>query len=319
MLRRDFTKSNKVYFKNNKIILISVAVFLLVGVVLFALLGLNGNFEIAGYNEFSVVVTESRAKEVSKYQTDIATIVNSYDAKFDNIRVYGEGDDTKFVVRYLHDLNDVEIFEVNKLVAEKLGVDVSNVSEHVNVAPIVNSTDYIYTTAAILILMVIVSIFAYARYNGASALTIIFANLLGTLSLLSFSTILRLVVGSSYLALLVILNLLIDYFAINIFESMHKSSWLTSRDFSSAIGSAVKSSKFRMVAITVGLMLIGVVFVLFVPSAIKYVMLNLMFMAVVLLAVGLYAIPFFWSALITKCKLRDYKIKTTKIETQKNK
>ncbi len=319
MLKRDFTKSNKVYFNKNKKILISIAVFLLVGILLFAILGLNGNFEVAGYNEFSVTVTEKKAEDLSKYQTDISTIVNSHDAKFDNIRIYGEGDDTKLIVRYLYDISDIDVFEINKLVAEKLDVDVSNISEHTKVDPIVNSTDYIYTTAAILILMVIASIFAYARYNGASALTIIFANMLGTLSLLSISSILRLVVGSSYLALLVILNLLIDYFAINIFESMHKSSWLMSRDFGTAIESAVKTSKFRMVAITVGLMLIGIVFVLFVPSAIKYVTLNLMFMAVVLLAVGLYVIPFLWSALITKCKLRDYKIKASKVEARRSK
>ena len=90
-----------------------------------------------------------------------------------------------------------------------------------------------------------------------------------------------------------------------------------SRDYGTAIQSAVKASKFRMTAITVGLMVLGIAFVLFAPSAIKYVVLNLMFMAVVLLAVGLYVIPFIWSSAITHCKKREYKVKASAVETAK--
>ena len=61
MLKRDFTKSNKEYFIKNKKILISIGVFLLIGILLLAIIGLNGNFEVAGYNEFTVTVTEEKA------------------------------------------------------------------------------------------------------------------------------------------------------------------------------------------------------------------------------------------------------------------
>ena len=46
MLKRDFTKSNKNYFAKNKFILISIAVFLLVGILIASIFGFNQNFEL---------------------------------------------------------------------------------------------------------------------------------------------------------------------------------------------------------------------------------------------------------------------------------
>jgi hypothetical protein len=40
-------------------------------------------------------------------------------------------------------------------------------------------------------------------------------------------------------------------------------------------------------------------------------------MAVILLAVALYVIPFVWSVFITRCRQREYKIKPTSVETKK--
>lgn len=317
MLRRDFTKSNKEYFKSNKKVLISIAVFLLVGILIFAIFGLNGNFEIIGYNEFTVNVNEKIADDINKYHSEIGNIIDSYDARFDNVRITGEGDNTQFVVRYLRDLKEKDVLEINKLVADELGVDQASISAHVHVKPIVKNSNYLYTALAILLLTVIVTIFAYVRYNGASALAIIIANLLGTMAFLSISALLRLSVGMSYLALLVILNMLIDYCAINLFETMHKSSWLMSGDYATAIGTAIKKSKFRMIALTVGVMAVGIMMVLFAPSAIKYLSLNLLFMAVVLLAVALYVIPFVWSVFITMCRKRNYKIKVSSSQITK--
>ena len=316
MLRRDFTKSNREYFKANKIVLISVAAFLVLGMILWAALGMNGNFEINGYTEFSVTVGEKATEKFGTYQQEIGKIVNSFDGKFDNVSIYGEGDDTKFVVRYLHDVNGNAELEINKLVAEKLGVEVEKVSEHTNVSPLVKNTDYIFTAVAILLILVISTIFAYARYNGASAMSVLLASIIGTLAFVSFGSILRLQVGMSYFAMLILLNVLISYFAINLFETMHKSSWLMSGDFDNAMQTALKASKFRMSAISVGLMLIGVLFVLLTSSTIKYMALNLMFMAVVLLAVGLFVVPFVWNVFITYCRKREYKVKASNIETK---
>ena len=317
MLKRDFSKSNKEYFKQNKIALISVAVFLILGIILFAIFGMNGNFEVNGYHEFSVTVGENATKKFGKHQQDISKIVNSFDAKFDNVSIYGEGDETKFVVRYLKDVNGNIELEINKLVAEKLGVSSDMVSEHVSVEPIVKNTDYIYTAVAILLIMVISTIFAYARYNGASALSVLLASIIGTIGFMSFTTILRLQVGMSYFAMLILLNVLISYFAVNLFETMRKSSWLMSEDYGTAMETALKASRFRMSVISVALMSIGILFVLLTSSTIKYLALNLMFMAVTVLAVGLFVIPFVWNVFIPHCRKREYKVKASKIELTK--
>lgn len=317
MLKRDFTKSNKEYFKKNKITLISVAIFLIVGILVFAIFGMNGNFEVNGYNEFSITVSEKATEKFGTYQQEIGKIVDSYNGSFDNVSIYGEGDNTQFVVRYLKDINGADQIEVNKLIAEKIGVNVANVSEHTHVNSIVKNTDYVYTAVAILLIVVIASILAYVRYNGASAMAIILASLLGTLGFISIGAILRLSVGMNYFAMLILLNMLIVYIAIDLFESMHKSNWLMADDFDNAMQSALKSSKYRMGAISIGLMIIGLLLVLFTSSTIKYAALNLLFMAVALMAVGLYVIPFVWNVFITHCRKREYKIKTTIVEPKK--
>ena len=309
MLKRDFTKSNKEYFKKNKNILISIGVFLLIGILMFAILGMNGNFEIKGYNEFSISVNEKMTEDYSSNKNEIGNIINSYNGKFDNILISGEGDNTKYVVRYLKDIKNADVIEINKLIAEKLEVDVESVSEHVHVKGVVKSSDYLYTAVAILLLILISTIFAYVRYNGASAMAIMFACLLGTIGFVSVGAILRLTIGMSYFALLVILNMLIIYFAIMLFEEMHKSNWLMADNFQEAIENGVNKTKIRMSVISIAIMLIGVLFVLFAPLTIKYTSLNLMFMSVILLAVGLYVIPFVWSVFITRCRKREYKIK----------
>ena len=71
MLNRDFTKSNKDYFKKNWIVLTCVAVFLLIGILVFSFAGMKGNFEFTGYNEFTVTVAETDSENFSKYMGEI--------------------------------------------------------------------------------------------------------------------------------------------------------------------------------------------------------------------------------------------------------
>ncbi len=317
MIKRDFKKSNKEYFKENKTILISVAVFLLVGILILSIFGMNGNFEVSGYNEFSVTVNENTASDFNTHKTEIGHIIDSYNGKFDTILIFGEGDNTQFVVRYLKDLKENDIVSINKLVAEELKVEVNDISEHVHVNGSVKATDYVYTVASILLIIVIASIFAYARYNGASAMSVIIACLLGTLGFISLGAILRLTIGMSYFAMLVILNLLIIYFAIDLFESMHKSSWLKADDYATAMEKAIQSSKFRTSLVNVGLLAIGLLLVLIAPITVKYVALNIMFMSVVILAVVWYVIPFVWNVFITRCRKRDSRVKAQSVNNKK--
>ncbi len=311
MLKRDFTKSNKDYFKNNKTILIAVAAFLLVGILIFLIFGMNGNFEINGYNEFSATVSEATLDNFGKHKSEIGRIVDSYNGKFDTVLVNGEGDDTQLIIRYHNNIKNEDAEIVNNLIAEELKVSVDNISKHIHVGASVKNTDYIFTAVSILLLIVVASIFAYARYNGASAMSVIIACVLGTIGFMSLGSILRLTVGLSYFAMLVILNMLIIYFAIDLFESMHNSSWLKSNDYATALEKGINSSKFRTTIINIVLLAIGLLLVLIAPITLKHVAINIMFMAVSVLAVTWYVVPFVWSVFITRCRNRGAKIKAS--------
>ena len=317
MIKRDFTKSNKNYFAQNKFILISVAVFLLVGILIASIFGFNQNFELKGYNEFSVNVTASA--DLNGCKDTIVDVLNDYNAGFDAVSIMGEGDNTEIVVRYNKTLSNKDYAEMQAKLATKLIVDFEDISETSFVGPIAKDVDYVFTATAILLLVAGASVFAYFRYNGASALAIIISCALGTLSFMSIGAILRLSIGMSYFALLAILNLMIVYFACDIFENMHKESWLGNKEYEKALDSAMKTSRSRHLFITIAIMAIGMLLVLFATTPIKYVSINLLFMAVTLLAITWYVVPFVWSVFVTLCKVKVYKVKATKVEEKLDK
>lgn len=316
MISRDFNKSNKDYFAKNKIALLVIGVFLLVGIVITAIFGMNRNFEFKGCNEFSVQVSVDKQAEISTHKKEIANIVNAEGGKVDTISISGEGDYQKVIVRYMNDLSsEVEINIENKIVAE-LGVTAEQVSDHVAIAPTVKAKDYVYTIAAVLLVVVVATLFAYFRYNGASALAIVIACSLGTLAYISIGSILRLTIGLSYFAMIAILNMLIVYLTVNMFEIMREESWLATKDYTSAITSALKKSKLKTLFITIAMFAMGVLFAIVAPTAIKYISLNILFLAVTLLAVVWYVVPFVWSVFVTKARVRLPKQKESKKEIE---
>ena len=314
MLNRDFTKSNKDYFAKNKITLISVALFLVVGIIIAAIFGFNQNFELKGYYEFSINVTAEA--DINECTKEIEKVVDEFGADFDLVSVFDEGDNTQLVVRFNKNITEKTFAEMEAKLANKLIVDVDDIDEVYFVGPTAKSVDYVFTATAILLLVALTSVFAYFRYNGASAMAIIISCVLGTLAFMSLGAILRLSIGMSYFVILALLNLFIIYFACDVFENMRKESWLGSKEYAKAIESAMKASRARQLFITISIMAVGMLLVLFATTPLKYVSLNVLFMAVVLLATIWYVVPFVWSALITLCKVKVYKVKATKVEEE---
>lgn len=308
---RDFKQPKREYIKSNKIVLISVAVFLILGMIIWAVFGLHTNFEINGYNEFYVQVNAEQVKEYSSFNNKIRKVVNSYGGDFEDIQVFDQGDNTKYVVRYNKNLDNDTQIKINKELAEKLEIDIVKIGEHAHVGSIMKSSDVIYTITAILILVVLSTLFAYIRYNGASAIAIIVSCLLGTMGFVSVGAMLRLSVGMSYFAMLVALNFVIVLFNLNLFETIKSSSWLRADDYATAISEGMKASRLKMCVVSLAIMVFGLLFVLITPNMAKYLSLNILFMAVVALACGLYVIPFVWSLFITDCKKREVKVKVT--------
>lgn len=311
MLNRDFSKSNKEYFSKNKFTILILVAFLVIGILVGAFFGMKSNFEIAGYNEFTVRVGEDSAN-YNEYIDKISTAINNENGDYDSFSIMGDGDDTKLIIRYMNELTNEQQNSINENIVIELSILDTDISSHVYVSPVVENTDYIFTALTIILMLILASIFAYFRYNAASALTTIIASVIGTLMFMSVGAILRLTIGMSYFAMLVILNLLIIFFAFNIFENNREKNWLQTDDYSTAIDTSMKANRLRMCVISLAVFIIGLLLVLFMPTSVKYISLNIMFMAVVILAVGLYVVPFSWSVFITICKKREVKVKADK-------
>ena len=311
MLNRDFSKSNKEYFSKNKFTILILVAFLVIGILVGAFFGMKSNFEIAGYNEFTVRVGED-SSNYNEYIDKISTAINNENGDYDSFSIMGDGDDTKLVIRYMNELTNEQQNSINENIVIELSILDTDISSHVYVSPVVENTDYIFTALTIILMLILASIFAYFRYNAASALTTIIASVIGTLMFMSVGAILRLTIGMSYFAMLVILNLLIIFFAFNIFENIREKNWLQTDDYSTAIDTSMKANRLRMCVISLAVFIIGLLLVLFMPTSVKYISLNIMFMAVVILAVGLYVVPFSWSVFITICKKREVKVKADK-------
>ena len=311
MLNRDFSKSNKEYFSKNKFTILILVAFLVIGILVGAFFGMKSNFEIAGYNEFTVRVGED-SSNYNEYIDKISTAINNENGDYDSFSIMGDGDDTKLVIRYMNELTNEQQNSINENIVIELSILDTDISSHVYVSPVVENTDYIFTALTIILMLILASIFAYFRYNAASALTTIIASVIGTLMFMSVGAILRLTIGMSYFAMLVILNLLIIFFAFNIFENNREKNWLQTDDYSTAIDTSMKANRLRMCVISLAVFIIGLLLVLFMPTSVKYISLNIMFMAVVILAVGLYVVPFSWSVFITICKKREVKVKADK-------
>ncbi len=314
MLKRDFTKSNKEYFKQNKIPLIVLAVVFVVAIIIMAVFGFNGNFEMAGCTEFNVAIHTEDSATVSKYSKEIEKIVNECGGNLDTISIFDKGGNTKLVVRYTKELSTDKQTEITKAIITNLNLTELDVSEHVAVSPVVRPADYIYTVVAVLLLTTIASLFAYFRYNGASAVAIILSTIFANFAFLSISAILRLTIGLSYFAMIVALNVLLVYCAFMLFGHIRSSNWLANKEYSNALSDALKNSKTRMIFVTIALLVVGLLFAIIAPSNIKYVSLNIMFIAVVLLATIWYALPFVWSVFITSTKNKS--IKNSKVKEQ---
>lgn len=300
MLNRDFTKSNKDYFNKNKVWLIILSLFLIAGIVVLSVCGMKGNFEFTGYYEFSVRIG-SEANQ-SKCVENASNIAQMNGMNVDTVSILDKGDNTRLVIRYINAITDEQKDAASSALIEKLEITIEDISEHTFVSPVVKPADYIYTVAAILILVVVATIFAYFRYNGASAISIVLSCLIGTLAFMSIGAMLRLSVGLSYFALLVILNVFLIFNNVTIFEEIRSTSWLANNDYGEAIKTGMKASRFRLCALSIALMILGILFVVIATPTIKFVSLNLLFMAVVILAVALYIVPFVWSVFITHCK-----------------
>ena len=203
MINRDFSKSGKQYIKQNKIVLITLAIILLLGIIMLCVFGFKGGPDVKGYNTFSITVgSEYQADKLGDYTDDINLCLSNHDAQLYSVQVAGEGSTTTLVVKYDGKIKNTTLF--NAELSDEMVVSVSNFSEHSKVGASLTSKDYIYAFACGLIIVTLAVIYSACRYNLACAITALGSSIFGVGLLMALTAIFRLTINSSFLAINII-------------------------------------------------------------------------------------------------------------------
>ena len=271
MINRDFTKSGKQYIKQNKFVLIALAIIILAG-------GFNGGSDVSGYNTFSIKIgTEYKADELTVYTENIKVNLAENDADLISVQLTGEGDATTLVVKYTGKVESID--KLNKELAADFKLDATKITEHTSVSANLKSKDYIYAVVAGLIILTLATIYAAIRYNLACAISAMGGSLLGVSLLLSLSAIFRFTINGSFLAINIITLVLILAESFMMFDSLEKERVkLTDKnDRSSQMINTLQANSFRQRFTYGALFALALIFIILMPTVIKQASLIMLF------------------------------------------
>lgn len=315
MINRDFTKSGKHYVKQNKFILMALAVILALGVVMLCVFGFKAGTDVKGYNTFSINIGSSyEADKLSDYTEEINVNLSNHKVELQSVQITGEGDSTTLIVKYSGKVKDVA--KLNSEIATDLKIDINELSDHTKVSASLTSNDYIYAVAGGLIITTLAVIFVAIRYNLACAMTTFITSILGAALLMALTSIFRLTINSSFLAINIITLLLILSENFIIFDSLEKEriKLKDKNDRSTQLQNTLKANSFRQKFMYGAIFALALIFVILMPTTIKQASLIMLFATVVAMFVTVYALPFVWCLTITQVsdKIRVKKEKTEK-------
>ena len=317
MINRDFTKSNKQYIKQNKMILISLALILILGLVITCIFGFKGGTDIEGCNTFSINIgTEYDAEKLDTYTSNINTLLNEHKAELKSVQITGEGSETTLVVKYSGDIKNIVNFNVD--VSNTFNLTYLAVSQHSAIGASVTTKDYVYTIAAGLIILALASVYISIKYNLACAITAMAGSTLGVMLLLALTSLFRLTINSSFLAINIITLLLILAEGLIMFDSLEKerAKLKDKNDRSAQLNNALQANAFRQKLTYGAIFAIALIAIILMPNTIKEASLIALFATVVTMFVTVYALPFVWC--LTIGQVSD-KIRVKKVENTKSK
>ncbi len=314
MINRDFSSSGKQYIKQNKFVLIALAVVVVMAIIMICTLGFNAGADVKGYRTFSINLSSVDKVDMSNYEKDISLALSSNDASLYSVQLAGEGEQSILIVKYMGEIKDEA--KTNAEIANVLQINVEEISTHSKVSPSILAKDYIFTIACGLIIIALAVIFIAIRYNLACAITALVSSLLSVILLISLTAIFRLTVTSSFLAINIITILLVLCEGFILFDGLERTrdSLEDKNDRSTQLSKTLASEGFRQKFMYGAIFAIALILVFIAPSAIKRISLVALFAIVVAMFVTVYALPFLWSLTITQVsdKIRTKKDKKTK-------
>lgn len=317
MINRDFSRSGKDYIKQNKIILIVLAIIFVAGIIMMSVLGFNGNADIKGYTTFSINMEETlKSDKLSDYEKKVnAELVDSGCGLY-SIQIAGEADSAKLIVKYKGTPKDVAT--LNQNIADAINIDVTAISAHNKVKPSITSSDYIYAVACGLIIVTLMTLYVGIRYNWACGISVVTGSFVSILLLLCVTSILRLPVTSAFLAINIITLVLVFFESLMLFDGLEKERELLKdkNDRATQMTNTIKKNAVRQQIMFGSIFAICLIMVFIAPSLIKQTALTMLFGIIVAMFVAIYVLPFVWNLTITKIsdRIRIKKDKKVKVE-----
>ncbi len=167
--------------------LIISLVLVVLAVVLSLTVGFNVGSDIGGGTQFEVKLSSEQT--ASAQTSKIKSALKEHGLVAEKIFVEDKGIDRAIIVRVAKkDLKD----DVRESVAEKLGVDISNVSEFNNINGLVTKKTVLWTSVAVICILLLIFVLGWIRYKLMAGLSLTFTVLHALLLSVSALVITRL-------------------------------------------------------------------------------------------------------------------------------
>lgn len=260
-------------------------VVIVVAVVLSLTVGINLGTDIGGGTQIEVTV--SSTENISSQVDKIEDVLKNYNLRSERVFVEDKYTDTLIVVRVAEKSIENEA-DIRTLIAEELGIDEANIAEFATINGTVTNRAVIWTSVAIICLLLVVFIAGWIRYGIIAGLTLMIS-LLHTL-LLSVAMLIITRLPINFVSLIVILcGIVFVLFALVLTLERIKENSALKHNESLSTAELVEISKRGVIKpLIVFAVLIMVVAIVLVCIPVRYVALSALSL-IVCLAVCVYS------------------------------
>lgn len=261
-------------------LLISAIVSCVIVVVSLFILGFFGmklGTSLGGGSQFEVVI--SNDANTKEYVKDIKSVVadNGYrvDTSFVEEKFKAGESQFEYTERCLvikiadKDICAEKQTAIRNAVAEKLGIDVADVSEIEVITSVIKGKDVLFLGLALGIVVIALFAFAWIRYNLYAGLSFILANLHNVILFLSLMILTRVQINMISLVAIVVLTLIMSAVLIVIYEKYRELANLKTEEKMTISNRMAVSEKetLKPYGIIAGIALVFALLMLFVPVA----------------------------------------------------
>lgn len=189
-------------------------VVILIGALIFGLMGFNLGIDFTGgtvveISVGSVFEADNASKLRNQYKSDIKSVLNNNGLELSYYQISGTGEETDIIIRYQDkkglDESEMEILsaEVVSQLQTKLALSAEDISQSQRIAPTASSELIINCLLAILISVILILIYIAFRFELSFGLSAIVALLHDVLIMLALMAIFQIQMNSAFVAALI--------------------------------------------------------------------------------------------------------------------